>query len=76
MSWQDKIKQLLDNIDSVEAGDEPEFIVVPKESEADLFKILTEMGFEIPEPDEIDKKIEELLTAGKFVIFDDEERVH
>ena len=78
--WRDKIKQIMDKVDSEDwdddTGTEPQVIVIPGENEADVFKLLAELGFDMPELDEIDTEIEKLIDAGKFVAFEDVERIH
>jgi hypothetical protein len=78
--WRDKIKQIMDKVDSCDWDDdtdtEPQVIVIPRENEADVFKLLTELGFDMPELDGIDTEIEKLIDAGKHVAFEDAERIH
>jgi hypothetical protein len=85
--WRDKIKQIMDKVDSGDWDDdtdtEPQVIVIPRENEADVFKLLTELGFDMPELgfdmpelDAIDTEIEKLIDAGKHVAFEDVERIH
>jgi hypothetical protein len=80
MDWRDKIKQIMDKADSEDWDDytdqKSQVIVIPRENEADVFKLLAEMGFDLPELDAIDTEIENLIDAGKFVAFEDEERIH
>jgi len=80
MDWRDKIKQIMDKVDSGDWDDdtdtEPQVIVIPRENEADVFKLLAELGFDIPELDAIDTEIEKLIDAGKHVAFEDAERIH
>lgn len=80
MDWRDILKQMMDK--AIEGGyddldeSEPEVIVIPKGDEDSVFKFLSELGFNMPELDAIDKQIEELMDAGKFVVFEDVDRIH
>jgi hypothetical protein len=54
-------------------------IVIPQGAEDSVIDFLSELGkleFEMPELDAIDTEIENLIDAGKFVAFEDEERIH
>lgn len=80
MNWRDKLKELMEQAeqDSYDQFDEnePQIIVVPREDQDSLFKLLAELGFNTSEPDAIDKQIAELMDAGKCVVFADVESIH
>jgi hypothetical protein len=82
MDWRDILKQMIEqaaegNLDK----SEPRVIVIPQGAEDSVIDFLSELGklgnvFEMPELDAIDTEIENLIDAGKFVAFEDEERIH
>jgi hypothetical protein len=80
MDWRDILKQMIEqaaegNLDK----SEPRVIVIPQSAEDSVIDFLSELGklgFEMPELDAIDTEIENLIDAGKFVAFEDEERIH
>ena len=80
MNWRDILKQMIEqaaegNLDK----SEPRVIVIPQGAEDSVIDFLSELGkleFEMPELDAIDTEIENLIDAGKFVAFEDEERIH
>jgi hypothetical protein len=82
MDWRDILKQMIEqaaegNLDK----SEPRVIVIPQGAEDSVIDFLSELGklgnvFEMPELDAIDTEIEKLIDAGKFVAFEDEERIH
>jgi hypothetical protein len=83
MNWRDILKQMIeqaaeDNYDHLDKS-EPRVIVIPQGAEDSVIDFLSELGkleFEMPELDAIDTEIENLIDAGKFVAFEDEERIH
>ena len=82
MNWRDILKQMIEqaaegNLDK----SEPRVIVIPQGAEDSVIDFLSELGklgnvFEMPELDAIDTEIENLIDAGKFVAFEDVERIH
>ena len=80
MDWRDILKQMIEqaaegNLDT----SEPRVIVIPQGAEDSVIDFLSELSkleFEMPELDAIDTEIENLIDAGKFVAFEDEERIH
>ncbi len=83
MDWRDILKQMIEqaaegNYDHLDKS-EPRVIVIPQGAEDSVIDFLSELGkleFEMPELDAIDTEIENLIDAGKFVAFEDEERIH
>ncbi len=83
MDWRDILKQMIEqaaegNYDHLDKS-EPRVIVIPQSAEDSVIDFLSELGkleFEMPELDAIDTEIENLIDAGKFVAFEDEERIH
>ena len=83
MNWRDILKQMIEqaaegNYDRLDES-EPRVIVIPQGAEDSVIDFLSELGkleFEMPELDAIDTEIENLIDAGKFVAFEDEERIH
>ena len=77
MDWRDKIKQMMEQAAEGNYDEfDQEVIVIPRGDEDSVFKFLSELGFNMPELDAIDHQIEELMGAGKFVAFEDVERIH
>jgi hypothetical protein len=77
VDWRDKLKRMMEQ--SAEGNydeSDQEVIVIPCGDEDSVFKFLSELGFNMPELDAIDTEIEKLIDAGKFVAFEDEERIH
>jgi hypothetical protein len=83
MDWRDILKQMIEqaaegNYDHLDKS-VPRVIVIPQGAEDSVIDFLSELGkleFEMPELDAIDTEIENLIDAGKFVAFEDEERIH
>lgn len=79
MDWREKLKQMVDQASEGDWDDtdqESQVIVIPRGDEDSVFKFLSELGFNMPERDEIDTEIEKLIDAGKHVAFEDVERIH
>ena len=83
MDWRDILKQMIEqaaegNYDHLDKS-EPRVIVIPQGAEDSVIDFLSELGklgFEMPVLDAIDTEIENLIDAGKFVAFEDEESIH
>ena len=82
MDWRDILKQMIEQAaeGNYDESDQ-EVIVIPQGDEDSVIDFLSELGklgnvFEMPELDEIDTEIEKLIDAGKYVAFEDVERIH